>query len=120
MKPEWPIGADEADQAQPFLPIALDEHVAVIRSGAAIDAFARKRAVQIVTHGHTPESDLAKSPAELVIEAKARMHAFLEIMPRGRMNLPPATRERCLRYIEISAACLIAAWERCQVEVPEE
>jgi hypothetical protein len=104
---------------QPLLPIALEEHVALIKSGAALDAFARKRAVQIVTHGHTSEKDLERSIAMLAHAAKTRLNAFTEIVPVGRMNLPPANRERCIRYVEIAGGLLIALWERCQVELPE-
>lgn len=114
-----PVGVDGRATESPMLPLALEEHVALIKAGAAIDAFARKRAVQIVTHGHTPERDLERSIALLAHEAKYRLNAFTEIVPIGRMNLPPANRERCIRYIEIAAGILIALWERCQVEVPE-
>lgn len=121
MKQEWPIGSALSPAAdQPLLPLALEDHVALVKASPAFDAIARKRAVQIVTHGHTSELDLQRGIADLVHEAKARLHAFCDIMPRGRMNLPPESRERCIRYIEISAAVLIAAWERCQVEVPDE
>lgn len=125
MKYEGPLGsvpgaAADPPAAMPLLPLALEEHVALIRSGAALDAFARKRAVQILTHGHTPEADLARSIAEIVHGAKARLNAFTEIVPLGRMNLAPAQRERCLRYIEIGGAMLIAAWDRCQVELPDD
>lgn len=118
MKPEWPITRPEA--AQQPLPLALDEHVALVMASPALRAFAAKRAVQIVTHGHTPEADLERSIAELAHHAKHRLNAFTEIMPMGRMNLPPANRERCIRYVEIAGALLIALWERCQAEVPEE
>jgi hypothetical protein len=118
LKPEWPLlGAGEA--AEPLLPLPLEEHVAAIKAGGAVDAFARKRAVQIVTHGHTPEADLEKSIAVLAHEVKARLNAFTEIMPIGRMNLPPLRRDQCIRYVEIAGGILIALWDRCQVEVPE-
>lgn len=118
---EWPIGAPQAPEpAEPLLPLAMHEHVELILASPAIRAFAAKRAVQILTHGHTAEKDLERSVADLAYEAKQRLNAFTEICPRGRMNLPPATRDRCLRYVEISAALLIALWERCQVEVAED
>ena len=41
-------------------------------------------------------------------------------MPLGRMNLPPLSRERCIRYVEIAGGIILALWDRCQVEVPEE
>ena len=103
MKPEWPLLGAEAGAAEPLLPLPLEEHVAAIKAGAAVDAFARKRAVQIITHGHTPEADLEKSIALLAHEAKARLTAFTEIVPMGRMNLPPERREQCIRYVEIAA-----------------
>jgi hypothetical protein len=140
MKHEWPIesraaagagpgasapfapAAIAADDGAPLLPLALEEHVALIRSSAAIDAFARKRAVQIVTHGHTPEADLEKPIGLLACEAKSRLDAFTEIAGGryGRMNLPAEHRERCLRYVEIAAGILVALWDRCQVEVDEQ
>jgi hypothetical protein len=136
---EWPLGkraAEGADRAPsapfapaapvcadaaPLLPLALEEHVALINRAAAIDAFARKRAVQIVTHGHTPEADLEKPIGYLACEAKCRLDAFTEIVGGryGRMNLPADHRERCLRYVEIAGGILVALWDRCQVEVPE-
>lgn len=119
MSHEWPLPKVALEEAEPLLPLALDEHIAVIRSSPAIDAIARKRAVQILAHGHTPEADLDKPPAELAREAKARLHAFLDYMPVKQMNLPAARREQLLRYIEVSGALLVALWERCQVEVPE-
>jgi hypothetical protein len=118
MKQEWPLGWAEG-AAQPLLPLPPEELVASIKAGAALDAFARKRAMQILTHGHTPERDLERSIAELAHEAKARLNAFTEIMPMGRMNLPPLSRERCIRYVEIAGGILIALYDRCQVEVPE-
>jgi hypothetical protein len=120
MKQEWPIGRALEEAGEPLLPLALEEHVAAILASPAIAAFARKRAVQTVTHGHSLEADLERDIARLAHEAKARLNAFTEIVPRGRMNLPPANRERCLRYVEIAGALVIALWERCQVEVPEE
>lgn len=78
MSHEWPIGPAQLTPApdQPLLPLDFNEHVELIRSSAAIAAFARKRAVQILQHGHTPEADLEKSLAFLAREAKARLHAF--------------------------------------------
>jgi hypothetical protein len=121
---EWPLpGAALAGDAQSALsPAPLLERaalVAAIKAGPAVEAFATKRAVQILTHGHTPERDLEESIALLAYEAKARLNAFTEIMPLGRMNLPPLRREQCLRYVEIAGGILIALWDRCQVEVPE-
>jgi hypothetical protein len=54
MSHDWPIPRATLDGAEPLLPLALDEHVELILGSPAIRAFARKRAVQIVTHGHTP------------------------------------------------------------------
>lgn len=124
MKYEWPLGkageAADADNPQPLLPLALDEHIAAIMATPAIAAFARKRAVQIVEHGHTAEQDLERDLVHLVNEAKNRLHAFIDIVPRGRMNLTPVQRDRALRYLEIGGALLIAAWLRCQVEVDRD
>lgn len=126
MKPEWPIVAAEradppaADDRQPLLPLALSEHVELIKGGAALDAFARKRASQIVTHGHTPEADLQRPIAALANEAKYRLTAITEVLGRNRMNLPPERREQCMRYIEIAGGILISLWDRCQVEVDEQ
>jgi hypothetical protein len=120
MSHDWPIPRAAPDGAQPLLPLALDEHVELIMGSAAIRAFAAKRAVQIVTHGHTPDKDLERSIAMLAHEAKHRLDAFTEIVPIGRMNLPPAQRERCIRYVEIAGGILIALWDRCQVEVPDD
>jgi hypothetical protein len=119
MSHEWPLPKAATDEAAPLLPLALEDHVQLIKTGRAIDAFARKRAVQIVTHGHSPEKDLERSIGILAHEAKCRLNAFNEIVPLGRMNLPPEQRERCLRYVEIAGGILLALWERCQVEVPE-
>lgn len=130
---EWPLGNGnaqpaldagaqrpaEATDAEPLLPLAFEEHVEMIKAGAAIDAIARKRAVQILTHGHTPAKELEQSIAMLAHAAKHRLDAFTEIVPLGRMNLPPAQRERCLRYIEIAGGLLVSLWDRCQTEVPE-
>jgi hypothetical protein len=121
MKPEWPVGAPAAeDGAQPLLPLAFDEHVAVLLASPALAAFARKRATQMLTHGHTAEADLERTLDRLATEAKARMHAFLDFVGPHRMNLPRGRREQCLRYIEVAGALLMALWDRCQVEVPEE
>lgn len=108
----------------PLLPLGLEEHVERIKAGPAIDAFVRKRAVQILTHGHTPETDLAKPIGLIACAAKQRLDALTEIVggPYGRMNLPPdpELRARCIRYIDIAGGILIALRERIQVEVPEE
>lgn len=122
MKQEWPLLGTEAGAAQPLLPLPLPELVAAIKVSGAVDAFARKRAVQIVQHGHTPEADLKRSIGALAMEAKARLHALTEIVGghEGRMNLPPERREQCLRYIEIAGGICLSLWERVQVEVPDE
>lgn len=121
MNHEWPLLGREVEAAEPLLPLPLEEHVAVIKSSPAIDAFARKRSVQVVTHGHTAEADLQHSIGTLAMEAKARLNALTEIVGgyQGRMDLPPGRREQCMRYVEISGALLIALWERCQAE-PQE
>lgn len=104
---------------QPLLPLALDEHVELIRAGRAVDAICRKRAVQMLTHGHTAEKDLERTIAALANEAKYRLTGLTEIVGRDAMNLPPERRDQCLRYIEIAGGILLALWERCQVEVAE-
>jgi hypothetical protein len=122
MNQEWPVGPPAAaDDAEPLLPLVLEDHVALIKASAAVDAIARKRAVQIVSHGHTLEADLARPPGLLACEAKARLNAFTEIAGGrdGRMTLTPQQRERCLRYVEIVGGIVISLWERCQAEVPE-
>jgi hypothetical protein len=121
MSAEWPITKPAAGEpAEPLLPLAFSEHVELIKASRAVDAFARRRAGQMVSHGHTPESDLAHPPAHIAREAKDRLHAFLDFMGPGRMNLPPERRAQLLRYVETSGAILIALWERLQVEVPDE
>jgi hypothetical protein len=118
MSYEWPLGKDARSQcgalassgltegagacpasapsvSQPLLPLALEDHVVLVKASAAFDAIARKRAVQILDHGHTPAEDLERDLAHLVLEAKARLHAFLDLVPRGRMNL--ATRSAIAR-----------------------
>jgi hypothetical protein len=114
---ERPIAAADA---QPFLPLAFNEHVALIRAGPAIDAFVRRRAGQMVTHGHTPESDLARSIGFIANEARWRLAALHEIVGPNRMNLPPGRREQCVRYIESAGGILISLWDRVHTEVPEE
>lgn len=124
MSYEWPLGSHGQQMdasAEPLLPLPLEEHVAALKAGAAVDAFARKRAVQIITHGHTPEADLRRPIGALAIEAKARLSALTEIVGgyQGRMNLPPERREQCLRYIEIAGGILLALWERASAEAEE-
>lgn len=126
MSYEWPLlgtggGGAPAPASPPLLTdqVEFEQLVAAIKDSAAVDAFARKRATQILTHGHTPQADLQRSIAEIAHEAKARLNAFTEIMPLGRMNLPPLSRERCLRYVEIAGGITIALWDRCQVEVDD-
>lgn len=110
-----------AGSTQPPLPLALEEHVALIRAGAAVEAFARKRAVQILTHGHTPDKDLERPIGALAVAAKLRLDALTEIVGgfNGRMTLPAERREQCLRYVEIAGGILIALWDRCQAEVSQ-
>jgi hypothetical protein len=117
-----PVGLGGAghQDAQPLLPLAFTEHVELIKAGRAVDAFARRRAGQMISHGHTPEADLARSPAYLAKEAKDRLHAFLDYMGPRRMNLPPERREQLLRYIDTCGAMLIALRDRLAVEVPED
>lgn len=119
MKPEWPLLGQEAG-AQPLLPLPFHEHVAVVKSSPAIEAFARRRAGQMINSGHTPETDLEKPPGKLAREALWRLTAFLEITGPQRMNMPPMRRADCLKYVEGAGAMLIALWERLQVEVPDE
>lgn len=108
--------------AQPLLPLPLPELVASIKASGAVDAFARKRAVQITEHGHTPDADLKRPIGSLAIEAKSRLHALTEIVGghTGRMNCQPERREQCLRYVEIAGGILLSLWERMQVEIPDE
>lgn len=134
MKQEWPIGHAEAEArspqnawgaieegAQPFLPLAMDEHVAAILASPAAQAFARKRAVQVLQHGHTPDKDLERTIDYLVAQAKYRLQCFMDYSGRDRlMNPPPERRDQLIRYVEIAGALLIAAWERLQAEVPED
>lgn len=108
------------DTREPLLPLAFDEHVELIRAGAAIDAFARRRASGNITHGHTPEADLARAPGQLAGEVQWRMSAFIDIMGRYRMNMPPQRRAQLVRYVETAGGVLISLWDRLQVEVPEE
>ena len=64
-----------------------------------------------------PRRALRRQP---VVDTRFLVHTvYTEIMPMGRMNLPPLNAERCVRYVEISAALLLALWDRCQVEVPD-
>jgi hypothetical protein len=118
---EWPLPKPAAaDAAEPLLPLVFSEHVELIRSGRAVDAFARRRAGQMVSHGHTAESDLDKPPAYLAKQAKDRLHAFLDFMDPQRMNLPPERRAQLLRYVDTAGAMLIALRERIETEVPDE
>lgn len=119
MSQEWPLPRAVPDEAAPLLPLALDEHVALVKASPAIEAIARKRAVQIATHGHTLESDCEQPIGQLADQAKHRLTALTEIVGRSRMNLPADRREQCLRYVEIAGALVLALWERCQVELPE-
>lgn len=115
------VGVDgPATDTQPLLPLAFHEHVELIKSGAAIEAFVRTRAVQIVTHGHTPESDLEKSISAICDQARWRLQAFADFAGAYRMNLPRERRAQCIRYVESAGGILISLWDRCQVEVPEE
>lgn len=115
MSREWPLGkAPEAAADQPLLPLAFHEHVELIRSGPALEAFARKRATQILTHGHTPLRDLERPIAAIANEAKYRLTGLTEILGRDAMSLPPERREQCMRYVEIAGGILVALWHRCQ------
>jgi hypothetical protein len=120
MTHDWPLGKAVEAGAQPLLPLPFPEVVAAVKSSGAIDAFARRRAGQIIHSGHTPESDLTKGIGQLAAEAQYRLAALHEIVGRYRMNLPHGRRSDCFKYIEGAGAVLIALWERCQVEVPEE
>lgn len=119
MKQEWPLGKALEAGAEPLLPLPFPEVVAAVKSSGAIDAFARRRAGQIIHSGHTAESDLTKGIGQLASEAQWRLSALHEVVGRFRMNLPPARRADCLKYIEGAGAVLIALWDRCQVEVPD-
>lgn len=119
---DMPARLGQEAGAQPLLPLPLPELVAAIKSGPALDAIARKRAVQICEHGHSPENDLTRPIGALAIEAKRRLDALTEIVGgyNGRMNLPCERRDQCQRYVEIAGGILLALWERMQVEVPDE
>lgn len=120
MNDQWPPPKPAAVPAdQPLLPLAFSEHVELIKAGRAVDAFARRRAGQMVSHGHTPEADLARSPGYLAKEAKDRLHAFLDYMGPSRMNLPPERRAQLIRYIDTCGAMLIALRDRVETEVPD-
>lgn len=93
--------------------------VAEIKASPAVDAFCRKRASQMLHHGHTPEADLDRPPIEIAREAAARLHAFGNYALPNRMNLPAARVEQCQRYIEVCGGILLSLWDRIQTEVPE-
>lgn len=120
MRHERPLGKALEAGAQPLLPLPFPEVVAAIKASGAVGAFARRRAGQIIHSGHTSESDLTKGIGQLASEAQYRLAALHEIVGRYRMNLPPGRRGDCLKYIEGAGAVLIALWDRCQTEVPEE
>lgn len=109
----------EAEGAQPLLPLPFREQIALVKASPAIEAFARKR-VGHMSIGHTPESDLTKPPAHFARQARGSLSALIDAIGPYRMNLPPAARTDCMKRIEGAAAMLIALWERVQVEVPEE
>jgi hypothetical protein len=115
-----PIGDDAASELAPMLPLAFHEHVELIKASRAVDAITRRRAGQMLTGRHTPESDLDKSIGHIVNQVRYRLGALAEIVGQQRMNLPPGRRGDCLKYIESAGATLIALWERVQVEVPED
>lgn len=102
------------------LPLDFGETFDSIMASRALRAFARRRAGQIIFRGHTPEADLTKGIGQMAAEAQYRLAALHDIVGRYRMNLPPERRKDCLKYIESAGGVLIALWERCQVEVPEE
>jgi hypothetical protein len=121
MSYEWPLGwAREAALTPASSPLHFLDQVAVIRGSDAIEAFARRRAGQIQTCGHTPQTDLEKSIGHIAAQAQYRLSALHEIVGRDLMNLPRDKRAQCLGYIESAGATLIALWERCQSEVPDE
>ncbi len=105
---------------QAMLPLALHDHIELVRSGAAVSAFAARRAEQMLRWGHTPESDLDRTIDDLVRAAADRLRSFTEITGRGLMELPPARRDMLIRKIEIAGALLIAAHERVFSQVPEQ
>jgi hypothetical protein len=122
-RPEPRLGQG-AEAAEPLLPLPADPAlfdalVADIKASAAVDAFARKRATQILQHGHTPEADLLRTPADIAREAAARLHAFGNYALPFRMNLPAGRVEQCQRYVEVAGGILLSLWSRIQVEVPE-
>ena len=126
MKPyfEWPLlgpaeGAGGDEHAAAGV-LRFYDHVALIRASDAVEAFARRRAGQIVHKGHTLESDLGKAPGVIARQAKGSLSTFLDIIGPYRMNMPPQRRTECLRAIESAGANLIALWERLQIEVDEE
>lgn len=109
-----------ADQDETAREPGFYDLVRRIKLGDAVEAFARRRAGQILNSGHTPESDLEKGIGQIAAQAQYRLAALHEIVGRYRMNLPPMSRTDCLKHIEGAGAVLIALWERCQVEVDEE
>lgn len=120
MSYEWPLLGQEAEGQAAHRSSAFYDHMAQVKASPAIDAFARRRAGQIINRGHTLESDLKKAPGIIARQAKGSLSAFLDIIGPYRMNMPPARRSECLNAIESAAANLIALWERLQHEVPEE
>jgi len=111
---------DPAAASQAMLPLALHEHVELIRSGAAVTAFAERRAEQMLRFGHSPDADLGRTIDYLVREAMSRLHAFVDITGKGRlMAPPPARRDMLIRKVEIAGALLFAAYDRLHAEIAD-
>lgn len=109
----WSDRQPAADQsAQPFLPLALHEHVELILGSAAVRAFAEARAVQMLKHGHTPAQDLDRGIDFLVREARERLTCYLDYAGFGRMTPAPERHDQLLRYLDKAGGLLIAARDR--------
>jgi hypothetical protein len=70
---EWPLTGGrepEAERMPPSAPLNFYALVAEIRKSEAVEAFARRRAGQIIHTGHTPESDLEKGIGQIASEAQ--------------------------------------------------
>ncbi len=120
MSAEWPLPRPPADAEQPFLPLALHEHVEMILGGPAVTAFAECRAEQMLRFGHSRENDLALPVDHLVREAGDRLISFTEITGRQCERLPPARRAMLIRKVEIAGALLIAAHDRLLADPIED
>lgn len=123
MNLEWPIAAPTApDAEQTLLPLALHEHIEMIRMSDAVTAFCQRRAEQMLPPwNHTPEGDLERTIDFLVREARGRLHAFVDITGKNAMMAPPPERrDMLIRKVEIAGALLLAAWVRLHAAPPAD